>query len=41
MTFMVDYCSDAMRSLEFHVERQAPSIEGLWYQAWRLSAKGH
>jgi hypothetical protein len=39
MTITVDGCGYERAALS-PGQRQAPPIEALWYQAWRLSAKG-
>jgi hypothetical protein len=39
MTITVDDRGDERATLS-PGQRQAPPIEALWYQAWRLSAKG-
>jgi hypothetical protein len=39
MTIKVDDRGDKRAALS-PSQRQAPPIEALWYQAWRLSAKG-
>jgi hypothetical protein len=39
MTITVDDRGDERAALS-PGQRQAPPIEAIWYQAWRLSAKG-